>query len=105
MTKGGLPKRGQLLLEPGISRVAFRIYPDCAGGVDYANPYYRKIDMQLRHGHQIIFGLLSRIFVRKGDQTREEKELRFLIVALSLALVLCVGFGLALYTLNKQGRF
>ena len=61
--------------------------------------------MHLRRGHHLHFGLLSRVLFPKGDQTRKEKELRFLIVALSLALVLCTAFGMALYALNKQGRF
>ena len=61
--------------------------------------------MQLRHDSHPSSGFFSRVFFPKGNQSRQDRELRFLIIAFSIATFLCTIFGLALYTLNKQGRF
>jgi hypothetical protein len=65
----------------------------------------QEIVMQSHHGGHPGSGLFSRLLFPKGDQSREDRELRFLILAFSIATFLCTLFGLALYTLNAQGRF
>lgn len=45
-------------------------------------------------------------FFSPGAQAYDEKrQLRFFVYAFLIGMVLAVGFGFALYYLNKDGRF